>query len=346
MQYTGRAAAGLATLVPFARTVIGRRARGNDSARYCYCVWLRHLCTAARRGRRGVVPRVVGELGPGDSVGTGAAALLSGAERYYAFDVVAHADALHSERILDELVDLYKRREQIPDEDEFPHIHPRLSSYDFPADILCPDVMRETLAPPRVEAIRADIHRLRDEPNDVLNGRYLHYDPSWLARTERELPERVEFMFSQAVMEHVDDVERVYRAVYRWLQPGGLASHDIDLTSHGFARGWSGHWTYGPRAWRLIRGRRQYAINRMPASEHRRLVAAAGFEFVVVEPSVTEEVPVSAADTARDLVCQPTLEDLRTPSVYFLVRRPRKRSTQRTGHASLWMRDRASVASG
>jgi hypothetical protein len=53
---------------------------GTDSARYCNSVWLRHLVTLSRNGL-GAVPRVVAELGPGDSLGIGLAALLSAQRR-------------------------------------------------------------------------------------------------------------------------------------------------------------------------------------------------------------------------------------------------------------------------
>ena len=49
-----------------------------------------HLVMAHRSGLS-TQPEVVAELGPGDSLGIGMAALLTGAEVYYAFDVVEYA---------------------------------------------------------------------------------------------------------------------------------------------------------------------------------------------------------------------------------------------------------------
>lgn len=77
---------GLATFLPIARRFTNRGSGGTDSARYCYCVWLRHLVSLEAAGLGAAWP-VVAELGPGDSLGTGIAALLCGVEQYYAFDV-------------------------------------------------------------------------------------------------------------------------------------------------------------------------------------------------------------------------------------------------------------------
>ena len=66
------------------------RTGGTVSARYCYSVWSRHLSILQRSGLPTTFKTMV-ELGPGDSLGIGLAALLSGVERYIALDVVQHA---------------------------------------------------------------------------------------------------------------------------------------------------------------------------------------------------------------------------------------------------------------
>ncbi|MDR0746881.1 MAG: class I SAM-dependent methyltransferase [Helicobacteraceae bacterium] len=43
---------------------------------------------------------------------------------------------------------------------------------------------------------------------------------------------KVDFVFSQAVLEHVDDLENFYRAQAQILDRGGLCSHQIDFRSH------------------------------------------------------------------------------------------------------------------
>ena len=73
---------GVASLPPVKRILMNKAkgTGGSISASYCYSVWLRHLVTTAGCGLN-CNPRTVAELGPGDSLGVGLAALLSGAEK-------------------------------------------------------------------------------------------------------------------------------------------------------------------------------------------------------------------------------------------------------------------------
>ncbi len=55
-------------------------------------------------------PDSVAELGPGTGLGVGLCALLSGCKKYLALDVVQHTDQAQSERVLDELLEMFKSR--------------------------------------------------------------------------------------------------------------------------------------------------------------------------------------------------------------------------------------------
>jgi hypothetical protein len=76
---------GAATYIPGLDKVASkwrkRGTGGTDTAAYCYEVWLKHLTLLWANGMR-TIPDTVAELGPGDSLGTGLAALLSGANHY------------------------------------------------------------------------------------------------------------------------------------------------------------------------------------------------------------------------------------------------------------------------
>ena len=94
---------------------------GSTSARYCYAVWLRHL-TAAAAAVPDVSLGTVVELGPGDSLGTGLAALLAGAGQCLCLDVVPHNDPARDLRVFEDLVHLFAQRADIPGDREFPEM--------------------------------------------------------------------------------------------------------------------------------------------------------------------------------------------------------------------------------
>jgi len=279
---------GLATYLPGATRV--RATGGTDSARYCYSVWLRHLVMARASGLD-TDPRTIAELGPGDSLGIGLAGLLSGADKCFAFDVVEHASAERNLGILDELVALLRRRADIPGPEELPSTKPALEDYRFPAGILGRERLQRALDPARIERIRASLRDPR-RPQSLIE-----YRAPWFA-AERIAPASVDMIYSQAVLEHVEDLPGTYAAMMRWLRPSGFVSHQIDFKSHGTAPQWNGHWTYSEPAWRLVKGRRPYLINREPLSTHLRLLKAAGFE-IRCTLAVRSSSPIGRAQLAR-----------------------------------------------
>lgn len=303
---------GLATWLPGYDHV--RVTGGTDSARYCYSVWLRHLVLAAASGRlQAGVPRIVAELGPGDSVGIGIAAILSGAERYYALDLLPYSDLRRSRALLDELVGLFRARESIPGEDEFPSLKPALADHAFPHALLRDDALRAALDPTRLAAIGAAIDRASDAPTMIV------YQAPWNDPAVIR-PGSVDFIFSQAVLEHVDDLEAVYAAMRTWLAPGGLMSHQIDFRSHRKADTWDGHWTYSDLAWRVVVGRRAFLLNREPYSCHVGLLRRNGFEVLVERPVRAESSLPRARLASRFRVLSDL--DRTTSGAYLLAARP------------------------
>ncbi len=306
---------GTATHVPGLRNLTARRTGGTASARYCYSVWLRHLVMAHMHGidtRFGTVA----ELGPGDSLGMGLAALLSGAERYDALDVARYAESAHNVAIFDALVTLFQSRAPIPGGDEFPLVMPLLPSYDFPHHILTDERLAAALDPQRLAMIRAALVTL-DEPNAETS--VIAYVAPWDDATAIE-PASVDFIFSQAVLQYPPDLATTYRAMDRWLKPGGTMSHDIDFKCHGMTREWSGHWTCSDRVWSLVNGRRRDALNRAPHSTHIDLVHSLDYEIACdlrteAPPAITR---AQLAPRFRHL----TDDDLTISSAFIQARKP------------------------
>lgn len=266
---------GALTFVPGIRRVaprIGMGTGGTDSASYCYGVWLKHLALLQANGMD-EMPGTIAELGPGDSLGIGLAALLSGVDRYYALDVVRHARDGRDLQIFDELVELFRARAPRPTRG-WPDFDAHLDERLFPGGILTEAALARALDPGRVETLRAMV---RGGPGDgTLDIRYM---VPWDDEAVLE-PESVDLIISHSVLEHVVDLEKTYRAMRAWMKPGAWMSHQIDFSSHGLAGEWNGHRQYPELVWKLVEGTRPYLLNRQPYSTHRRLLEREGFEMV------------------------------------------------------------------
>jgi SAM-dependent methyltransferase len=266
--------AGLATYVPGLYPALRKRGSGHGlSAAYCYGVWLKHLSIAWQHGLKSV-PHTVAEFGPGDSLGVGLAALLSGVSCVYALDVVEYSNTEHNLRVFEELVKLFSERAAVQDRTGWPTLEPYLGASWFPDHILTESRLRDSLAPDRLNAIT---NALMDAGGtDRLRIRYI---VPWF--TNKQVPpESVDMIFSHAVLEHVDDIAAIYSAMNKLLRPGGIVSHQIDFSSHGTANEWNGHWAYSDPIWSLIRGKRQLLINRLPYSAHVKMLETCGFRIV------------------------------------------------------------------
>ena len=280
-------------------------------ARYHYSVWLRHLVMAQKNGLQ-TCPPIVAEVGPGSSLGTGLAALLSGAERYFAFDVVAHARNTLNVEVLDELVRLFEGCEDVPDDEEWPYLKPRLQSYRFPDNILPEESLLKFVAPERVALIRNDLLQVNDGSR---SGAIIRYFAPWSDEGLVEL-QSVDMVVSQAVMEHVDDLEKAYHALHCWLKVGGIVSQEIDFTSHDLAKKWNGHWTYSDLTWKLMRGRMPYLINREPSSTHINYLERYGFE-IACELRETDEIGSIQRTELSKRYKHMSEQDLKTKSIFI-----------------------------
>jgi hypothetical protein len=271
---------GIATYIPGFPSLTGRKTGGTVSARYCYAVWLRHLSMLHRSGLPTTFDTMV-ELGPGDSLGIGLAALLAGVDRYLALDVVRYANATRNLQIFDELTALFRERAPIPDQAEFSLLQPSLSAYAFPAHILTSARLDRALNPERLDAIRSAIRDPAKSPRERCPVCYIApWEPSAIESWTADL------VLSQAVLELPPNLAAVYREMCRWLRPCGVMSHEIDFKSVGMTVEWNGHWACSDALWRLAAGRRRHHINREPHSTHISLMQQLGCRVVCDERTV------------------------------------------------------------
>jgi len=265
---------GLLTLIPGGRAILPKQVTGGtNSAHYCYEVWMKHLTMLWENGMRSI-PDTVAELGPGDSIGIGLAAMLSGANRYFALDVVEYSDTASNLRIFDELVELFRNRAAGPG-NGWPDYSMHLDENRFPGHILTDELLEKTLSEKRLSLLRRAISR-QDDTDQALAIRYM---VPWSDRnviTENS----VDAIVSHSVLEHVVDLPGTYKALYSWLKPGGFMSHQIDFTAHGLSEKWNGYRAYPELLWKIIVGKQTYLINREPYSTHLKLIQDNNFEII------------------------------------------------------------------
>lgn len=313
----------LRMLLAGARSYVRRDAGQSTAAgqpidpSYGYAVWLRHIVRMWEHGVRGPFASVV-EFGPGDSLATGVCAVLCGAERYVALDIARHLSPDDSDAVVDHVSNLFRQRAAIPDDSRYPNLHPRLASYDFPAEALGPRALAALRDPARVVALRHDIRAVALGGN---GGSVLQYHCPWTQ--DNIAPASVDLLFSQAVLQEMPDggdgsvLRETIRTSARWLRPGGVASHQIDMGMYGLEP-WNVHWSWSDLTWRFVRGRRTNFVNRAPISTYLSLFSECGLTPIAVTPvfeAGVHEERLTGRYRALDE------RDRRTRSAFVIVRR-------------------------
>jgi hypothetical protein len=258
-------------------TIVNRGTGGTNRALYCYGIWLKHVSFLhAHMPKPFLIPNTLAELGPGDSIGVGIAALLSGANHYYGLDIKRYSSLDRNLKILDELADLFKRKAPRPVKG-FPDFDALLDENLFPNAILTDRVLSNALHPARIAAIKqAIINGVSDDGTISIQ-----YIVPWNDEKNIE-PQSVDVIVSHSVLEHVNDLESAYTACHGWLKPNGIMTHQIDFTSHGLAKLWNGYRTYSERVWKMLSSKRDCWINRQPVSVHQHIIENLGFDSLIV----------------------------------------------------------------
>jgi SAM-dependent methyltransferase len=241
----------------------------TESAERSYSIFLRNIALLKSVGVTRV-PKTVAELGPGSTPGAGFAALIAGADKYYALDFVDHSNLNTSVKVFDDLVSLFRKKAMIPASGQHSMIFPDLDSYEFP-DCLSFEPS-SALFEERVSKIREDILRG--------TGFFFEAAAPWM-QSNIIKEASIDWLFSHSVLEHVDDLRGTFRAIARWLKPGAYTSHLIDFDCHGLAHEWNGHWAIKDGIWFAIRGKRPYLLNRNWCETYLQLAAENGLASIL-----------------------------------------------------------------
>jgi SAM-dependent methyltransferase len=245
---------------------------GSFSSEYCYSVWLRHYKILEQNNLLYDFQKIA-EIGPGDSLGVGIVGLLCGAKEYHALDVIEHANLERNIKVANEVAERLIKHTDIPNGESTKNTHPKLSDYSFPKSL---NYLNEEIINKRLEQV---IKALKREPSELK----ITYRVPWYENQSNI--DDIDFIFSQAVMEHVDDIEGAYSSMYKYLKKGGIMSHQIDYKSHEMSNSWDGHWYISKPMWKFLLKGRKYSMNRLPHSAHIDALRKANF-------SIGFEIPV------------------------------------------------------
>ena len=247
------------------------KTEGSCDARYCYSVWMRHLKFYYELRRD--IPQTVIEFGPGDTIGIGLMALLCGAREYYGLDFKYYEGNRKIFQIFHTLLNMLQQKKDIPGDDEFPFCEPKLKSYKFPEEILTDEVLGRSLDAERIEEIRRNIQQFKDGKDSDM----IHFMAPWWKSDIKQV--KGDFIFSQAVFEHIDAYNYAHEIIGNMVNQGGVVSHQIDFSCHACADKWNGHWSYNRIIWKMVYGSRPYFLNRAPLHNHIRALQRSGVKI-------------------------------------------------------------------
>jgi hypothetical protein len=269
---------GLISYTPFLKKDTSSYTTGTNSSMYCYSVWLRHLINLHQNGMK-KSPQTIIELGCGSSIGVGLAALLTGSNNYYAFDIRKLTKPEKNIKILDDLIKMFRNKSIIPHKEKFKEIKPYLESYNFPNQLFNRNDLINFLQEKRIKKIKKALSNINQDLNPDLNQEInIAYKAPWTPQHLENL--NADLIYSQSVMQYIPDLEMAYRSMYKGLKKQGFISHQIDYKSQGISKEWYGHWQYPPFLWKLINKQRLNPINRVPYSVHIELMKKIGFKIL------------------------------------------------------------------
>jgi len=287
---------------------------GAVSADFCYEQWLKHLAFLSRKSGIRTHPKCIAELGPGRSIGTGLTGLLTGAECLITLDVRDWTDRELNLSVFRELVPMVRERASRKF-DGWPGSREYLGENQFPCELVSQSTLKHALADRRVQHIE---ELLKGSSSSERAGICIRTIAPW--NEASAVGEKcIDFVFSHAVLEHLEDPAATYRCMNKWIKPGGYMSHHIDLSAHGLSKKWNGHWTCSDYVWKLVRGKRPYLINRHPVSVHEKLVRESGFE---VTYTARKTMPSAVSrNRLRGKWYQLSEEDLTCAAVFLQARK-------------------------
>jgi hypothetical protein len=279
---------GLITYLPGYRLYLKRRKNSftnhsSSSALFCYNLWLRTLVFLYENKIESDFVRI-GEVGNGGSYGVGFCSLLTGVKKYFSFEVNENFSIQENLLIFNEIVELF--RDEVPISKSYSQINIRINDFSFPKKLIKP--------------LYDDNHYVSEIRNEIQSGlkekNKISFLKSWPHLTSLNL----DFIFSRAVMEHVNRPVDVYSEIAFHLVPNGYTMHDIECHSHGLSKHPTGHLRIPNILWKLIFGKRDFFLNRFLIIDHVNHLQKLNFKILSTQETISfydDTVPIIIGGT-------------------------------------------------
>ena len=306
--------AGLSTYVPGLHNFAPVDPPESDV--YSLSVFVQHLSNYINYQPRKVLPKVIIELGPGSTVGFGLAAMLLYESDYISLDIDSFFDSDVNLTVLDRIYHRLLEGSFVPDNisaDFLPKSNRALQLRDIQALDLSTTTITD-----RYNLIRSRIQEPLPFPSkERWATPLLPKEMYTIFLSSRPVPNPVcvDGIFSQAVLEHVDDLHDLFFNLLSVVAPRALHSHLVDFSCHGLTREWNGHWKFSDSQWRIIRGRRPQFINRATDSNLLTFFRSLGFHLIHHEQYRNTNRP--SIDEHRSRI-RSSSSDFSAESSYFL----------------------------
>jgi hypothetical protein len=136
----------LISYLPIVKNVLKKAMPFYSSGKYCNDIYSVHKQGLLQAGFSNTINgKIIAEIGPGDSLGVGACALLDGFKEYYALDLINHSTISSNLKVLDDLYTLYPEKKDVIDtlRKEFISDCSNESVIKYYAPWLSPNIIRE-----------------------------------------------------------------------------------------------------------------------------------------------------------------------------------------------------------
>jgi hypothetical protein len=246
---------------------------GSDSM-FCYTLWFRTL-NFLKRNNLPLKFDTIAEIGSGGSFGIAFCALLTGSDKYIALEIENNFNSLENLVLFEEILRLFKEDMSVKNPGKDDIINIKCPEYKRYSEVLGNAEFNDALSDSRICLIRNSLKDVNRGNIRILNN--------WEENISKT--DKVDFILSRAVMEHVNDPFSVYGSSNKILNKNGIVLHDVEFHSHGITSEWFKHYNINRVLWFLIRGRRKYYLNRYSLSDHIQFMEAN--KFIIKDKDIT-----------------------------------------------------------